>query len=217
MSNTRRNTLSILFLLVCLSSFSQKKDSISNPLEQLFQESFDSTISYHGYSNWGEKGDYYFIGKKNDSIYYYRYFNPRNQSPKLQFGPLNSKIYTSYYFYLYNRKHIYNPYLNFDDKFFFVKSEKLSGSLWESIQKINLWDMVDENNENLFRSRMIIMDGGEYVFKLITNNEVKKLYYISPEDYPINDINKVRNRINEVIELIYIFYKNHKIEFNINQ
>jgi hypothetical protein len=207
----------IFFILLFQFGYSQTKDSISNPLEQLFQESFDSTISYHGYSNWGDNGDYYFIGKKNDSIYYYRYFNPINQSQKLHFFPLNSKIYISYNFYLYNRNHIYNPYLKLDDKFFFVKSEKLSGSLWESIQKINLWDMVDENNENLFKSRMIIMDGGEYVFKLITNNEVKKLYYISPEDYPINDINKVRNRINEVIELIYIFYKNHKIEFNINQ
>lgn len=213
------NKVFLVSILICFSfiGYSQTKDSISNPLEKLFQDSFDSTISYHGYSNWGDNGEYFFIGKKNDSIYYYRYYNPISQSPKLQFGPRNSKIYTKYYFYLYDRKHNGNSYLTFDDKFFFVKSEKLSGSLWESIQKINLWNMVDEYNDDLLKSRIIILDGGEYVFKLITNKEVKKLYYISPEDYPKNDTNKVRNRINEVIDLIYIFYKNHKIEFNINQ
>ena len=206
-----------IYILFCFFGFAQKKDSISNPLEQLFQDSFDSTISLHSYSDLKDRGEYFFIGKKNDTIYYYRYYKPIKQSPKLQFGPKNSKIYYSYYGYMHKSEHLYNPKLEFDDKFFYVFSEHSVGSLWESIQKINLWNMVDEYDSKLIKSRNIIMDGMEYDFKLITRNEVIKLHYISPEDYPINDSNKVRNEINHIIDFIHQFYNNHKVEFTINQ
>lgn len=208
--------LSILVFLGIIGN-SQTKDSISNPLEQLFQDSFDSTISIHSYSDLKDRGEYFFIGKKNDTIYYYRYFKPIKQSPKLQFGPKNSKIHYNYYGYMYKSEHLYNPKLEFDDKFFFVYSEQSVGSLWGSIQKINLWNMVDENDKTLIKTRNIIMDGMEYDFKLITKNDVIKLHYISPEDYPISNSNKVRNEINHIIDLIYEFYNFHKVEFTTNQ
>ena len=208
--------LSILVFSV-LTGYSQIKDSISNPLEQLFQDSFDSAFSLHSYSDLKDRGEYFFVGKKNDTIYYYRYFNLIKQSPRLQFGPKNSKIYYNYYGYMYKSEHLYNPKLEFDDKFFYVYSEHSVGSLWEDIQKTNLWNLVDEYDSKLIKSRNIIMDGMEYDFKLFTYKDVIKLHYISPEDYPTNDTNKVRNQINHIIDLIYQFYEKHKVEFIINQ
>ena len=195
-----------------IKSYSQTKESISNELEEIFQKSFDSTIIFHTYSNWGDSGEYFFIGKKNDTIYYYRYFSPIKQLSNKHYGPKNSVIDGLYYYNKFYRYHKPFNNLNLNDKFYWIYSEKTKGSLWERIQNFNMWKMVDEEDEYLRKSAIGITDGGECLFKLITNKELVKLYYYSPWDYPIKESNKVRNQIKLVVEWIYDFYKNHKLE-----
>jgi len=206
-----------IFLFLILSFFridvySQTIDSISNPLEKVFQTSFDSTISFHTYSAWGDNGEYFFMGKKNDTIYYYRYFNPIKTLRK-NVGPyesiLSQSLLSNHYKYL---RSDYYKTISIDDRFFWVFTEISKGSLWENIQNENMWNLVE--NKNI---KQLSQDGSEYEFKLITQNKVIKLYYYSPEDYPISDLYHVQNRINEVVKWINNFYKNHQIKFTSNQ
>lgn len=51
--------------------YSQKYDTISNPLEKFFQDNYDSTIIYHLNSNTKENKKYYILSRKGDKLYYY--------------------------------------------------------------------------------------------------------------------------------------------------
>ncbi len=45
--------------------YSQKIVSVSNPLEKVLQNDFDSTIIYSIHSNWDNSPNYFIISKKN--------------------------------------------------------------------------------------------------------------------------------------------------------
>jgi|694.fasta_scaffold76521_9 hypothetical protein len=202
----------LFFSFFRIGVYSQTIDSISNPLEKVFQTSFDSTISFHAYSAWGDKGEYFFIGKKSDTIYYYRYFNPIKNLKK-NIGPYESSLSQS----LKNNhyKYIGSDYyktINIDDRFFWVFTEISKGSLWAKIQNENMWNLVENK-----KIKQLSFDGSEFEFKLITQDKVIKLYYYSPEDYPISELYHVQNRVNEVVKEIYNFFKKHQIEFTSNQ
>lgn len=190
-------------------------DSISNQLEDLFQKSFDSTIVFYSRSTFGVnyESDYFFFGKKNDSIFYYRYFSPIEESKKRRFGPKGSLIDELYF----NKKIIFNNVpiyynLTLDDKFFFIYSEPLKKSLWERIQNDNLWNLNENEDEIKKQSVEETSDGPFYTYRLITKVEVRKLYLYTPEDYPISNIFHLRNRLSDVTKWIRDFYSNHKLE-----
>jgi hypothetical protein len=211
--------LSILMFLGMIG-YSQTIDSISHPLEKVFQSSFDSTICFYPYHGWDTKVERFFIGKKDDTIYYYCYSKLIKQSRKNKFGPDDSMIerLLSYY----NSNSIPKPSnykkMDIDDRFFWVFTETSKGSLWEKIQNENLWEL-SENTKEIDKQPPVelISHPPQYSFKLITHDKVIQLSYISPEEYPISNLYHVRNRITEVINWIDDFYKNHKVEFTLNQ
>ena len=57
----------ILLLSILMSfgmvGYSQKVVSVSNPLEKILQNDFDSTIIYSTYSNWDISPNYFIISK----------------------------------------------------------------------------------------------------------------------------------------------------------
>ena len=151
MSLRIRNTLSILFLLVCLNSYSQTKDSISNPLEKFFHDNFDSTIFYHTFSYFKNNPDFYIVGKKDDTIYYYHYDKHPTQEPSKLSGPFKSGLQMFFVNRFINNRRfskIY-PKIDLDDNFFWVNTEVSKGSLWERIQTENLWNFIDDRSELL--------------------------------------------------------------------
>ena len=64
-----------IILNLSLNGLSQKIISASNPLEEILQKDFDSTILY-SYSNRGYTHNYLIIAKKDSSVYFYRYSSP---------------------------------------------------------------------------------------------------------------------------------------------
>jgi len=210
--------LTLLLGLLLLSGYSQKIDSVSNPLEKFFQENYDSTIFYHTYSYFKNNPDFYIVGKKDDTIYYYHYDKHPTQGPTKMIGPFKSGL-TKFFvnrFINNNRFSKVYPIINLDDNFFWVNTEVLKGSLWEKIQSENIWNLVDDRSE-LLRNEPSpdILDGGGCSFKLITNNKVISLSYWVPQVYSKDERNHVRNRIVEIGNLLNDYYSTHKIQFEV--
>lgn len=214
----------ILLLSVLMSfgvvGYSQTIDSISNPLEKVFQSSFDSTICFYPYYGLDTKVERFFIGKKGDTIYYYSYSKLIKQSRNNKVGPKDSMIERLLRYNNSNNSPKSSNYktVDIDDRFFWVFNEISKGSLWVKIQNENLWELIEytkeiDNQPNFeFES-----ETPQYIFKLITRDKVIKLDYSSLEKYPISNLYHVRYRITKVINWINNFYKNHKVEFTINQ
>ena len=211
--------LILVIVFYCFLGYSQKMDTISNPLEKVFQENYDSTIFYHSYSVFEDNPDFYIVGKKDDTIYYYHYYISPTQYPTKENGPFNSDIRKLFMNrYLNNRRNnriskIYSK-IDLDDNFFWVTTEVSKGSLWEMIQNENIWNFVDDRNEKL-KNEVIanVIDGGGCYFKLITRDKVTFLSYWVPGVYPENNKNHIRNRIIEIESLINKFYSTHKIQY----
>lgn len=190
-------------------------DTISNQLEKIFQESFDSTIIYYPTSTFGLVNDreFFFIGKKNDSIYYYRYFSPIDETNNRKFGPKGSLIDK-----LFNKRNFYKKItfyhnLTFDDRFYLIYSESSKGSLWEKIQSDNIWNLSENESEIKVEGVEETSDGPYYTYRLITKGEVYQIYLYYPEDYPISKIFHLRNRISDVTKWVKEFYSNHKLDY----
>ncbi len=218
MSLRIRNTLSILFLLVCLNSYSQTKDSISNPLEKFFHDNFDSTIFYHTFSYFKNNPDFYIVGKKDDTIYYYHYDKHPTQEPSKLSGPFKSGLQMFFVNRFINNRRfskIY-PKIDLDDNFFWVNTEVTKGSLWEKIQTENLWNFVDDRSELLKNEPSLdVLDGGGCSFKLITTDKVISLSYWNPDVYPKDNKNHIRNKIVEIGGLLNDYYSTHKIKYGV--
>jgi hypothetical protein len=211
--------LTTLILFFCFNSYSQTKDTISNPLEKVFQSSFDSTICFYPYYGLDTKVERFFIGKKGDTIYYYSYSKLIKQSRKNKVGPKDSMIERLLRYNNSNNSPQPSNYktMDIDDRFFWVFNEISKGSLWVKIQNENLWELIENTKEIDNQPNFELeSDTPLYIFKLITRDKVIKLDFSSLEKYPISNLYHVRYRITKVINWINDFYKNHKVEFIIN-
>ena len=212
--------LSILMFLGMVV-FSQKYDTISNPLEKFFQDNYDSTIIYHLNSNTKENKKYYILSRKGDKLYYY----------------LCDSVFIS------DRKNTdknLDQYVNRNDKgdnyLHLIYSDLITNkeSVWDENHRINLWNIIDDKNdierENykikkftskgekeihtlIYKSRK----GEKHFFKLITNNKIIKLEYneLFISDYVNESI--TRKNIGNLILYINMVFNTHKFEFNTNQ
>ena len=203
--------LSILMFLGMVV-FSQKYDTISNPLEKFFQDNYDSTIIYHLNSNTKENKKYYILSRKGDKLYYYLcdsvFISDRKNTDKNldQYVVRNDKG---------------NNYLHL------IPSDSISNkeSFWYEIQKINLWNIIDDKNDierEDYKKKKFISKGQKEIhtliyksrkdekhfFKLITNNKIIKLEYneLFISDYVNESI--TRKKIGNLILLIYMVCKN---------
>lgn len=212
-----KKILIISFLLFLgIIGNSQTKDTTLNPLEKFFQENYDSTIFYHSYNVFENKPDFYIIGKKNDTIYYYHYSKIRTQQPTKLVGPYKSGLV-----HFFIRRHNNNTRLGkiqskieLDDSFYWIHREVSEGSIWEKIQSENIWNFIDDNNPILSKEVFKdVIDGRGCYFRLITNDNVTSISYWNPDVYPLNTKNHIRNRIVEIESILSNFYKNHEIKY----
>ena len=203
--------LSILMFLGMVV-FSQKYDTISNPLEKFFQDNYDSTIIYHLNSNTKENIKYYILSRKGDKLYYYLcdsvFISDRKNTDKNldQYVKRNDKG---------------NNYLHL------IPSDSISNkeSFWYEIQKINLWNIIDDKNDIVredYKKKKFTSKGQKEIhtliyksrkdekhfFKLITNNKIIKLEYneLFISDYVNESI--TRKKIGDLILLIHMVCKN---------
>lgn len=65
--------LTTLILFFCFNSYSQTKDSISNPLEKFFQENYDSTIMIEQKNITNGNFQIIIISRKGNKLYNYQY------------------------------------------------------------------------------------------------------------------------------------------------
>jgi hypothetical protein len=153
----RKINILLTILLITNFAFSQKNVQVLSPLESYFQKNFDSTIIYHSYGNWDNTLNLYILAKKDDTIYYYRYFKPFNQSLSGRVGPsksdLHKKLYTRYY---ENQPLKFNfKKMDIDDSFFWVYTEQHIGSFWEQVQAENIWNYLDDSSDLLKKAKCL--------------------------------------------------------------
>jgi hypothetical protein len=191
---------------------SQTNDTISNPLEKYFQDNYDSTIIYYLNSNTKENKKYYILSRKGDKLYYYLYDSVFISDRKNTDKNLDQYV---------KRNDKGNNYLHL------IPSDTITNkeSFWSKIQKINLWNIIDDKNDierEDYKKKKFTSKGQKEIhtliyksrkdekhfFKLITNNKIIKLEYneLFISDYVNESI--TRKKIGDLILLIYMVCKN---------
>ena len=214
--------LSIL-VIFGINGYSQKIVSVSNPLEEYFQKNYDSTIFL--YKSNSVEPFIYIISKKGNKLYNYRYIYTTYEDLGLSYneyevGPLNKElkdVFTSrlekfkktkpsinQYFRFYNTDSISNLRIDYYGK----KNGKgeITNPLWLILQNLNIWNLVDESNEEYRKSNNSISfnkSGKKDIFVLITKGQVKKLEYLEL-DRPFNEKEERRKKVSEIIERIWM-------------
>ena len=150
--------LSSLMFIVVLG-YSQKKVSVSNPLEKFFQENYDSTVFLYGTTY--TLPHIYILSKKGNKLYNYGYFYRTIEDLGLsgsvkEVSPLNGKLKI----YFKNRIEKYkNSKPSINQYFTYISTDSISGlisnknylveskPLWLRLQEINIWSLLGENND----------------------------------------------------------------------
>lgn len=217
----RKVLLLLILMFFGIVGYSQTNDTISNPLEKFFQENYDSTIIYHLKSTKKENIKYYILSRKGDNFYYYLYNSVY----------LRDSINTDK-----NLDQFSKSIFEGDNYLHLIPSDTITNkeSFWSKIQKINLWNIIDDKNDIeredykkkkftskgqkeihtlIYKSRK----GEKHFFKLITNNKIIKLEYneLFISDYVNESI--TRKKIGDLILYIYMVFDTHKFEFKTNQ
>jgi hypothetical protein len=205
MKSMRKIVLLSIFVFFGIVGYSQKIVSVSNPLEKILQNDFDSTILLSTYGGWDMRPNYYILSKKDSLVYFYsysgnnrRYWGRRRSPIKSE---LSSKMISSD---LEINKII--PDINSYFKWFDTKLS--SESIWLEIQKYNLWNFIDDDNiERKSRFTCGVTDGVYSEYKLITKNQVIKLTYFEPFELNKCEYNKFRDDISKIDKTILEFFK----------
>ena len=191
---------------------SQTNDTISNPLEKFFQDNYDSTIIYYLNSNTKENKKYYILSRKGVKFYYYLY-----NSVYLRDGINTDK----------NLDQFSKSFFEGNNYLHLIPSDTITNkeSFWYEIQKINLWNIIDDKNDierEDYKKKKFTSKGQKEIhtliyksrkdekhfFKLITNNKIIKLEYneLFISDYVNESI--TRKKIGDLILLIHMVCKN---------
>ncbi len=199
--------LSIL-LIFGMVGYSQKIVSVSNPLEKIFQNDFDSTIIYSIRSNWDNSPNYFIVSKKSNVIYFYRYSINRKTYLGRDFSPMKSELSKKLIDLVVDFKSTkpdVNPY------FKWIDTKYLDSSIWREIIKYELWNLIDDRNIKIESDRQFdIYDGVDLEFKLITKDKIVQLNYYEPEFYNEHNFNQSRASIIKIEKIIRGFYENIK-------
>jgi len=204
----KRIILLAILLNMSLIGFSQKIISAKNPLEEILQNDYDSSILY-SYQNRGYYYNYLIISKKDNLVYFYRYASPlysylnfRDRAPYN--SNIRSKLDSNYIEFITTKPDI-NSY------FSWVDTKLASESIWKDISKYNLWNFIDDDKINSLVNTCdeITYDSGYEVFKLLTKDKIIELIYDDPYGKIKNcKFNQTRADIIKIQELISEFFKN---------
>jgi hypothetical protein len=203
----KRIILLAILLNMSLNGFSQKIISAENPLEEILQNNYDSSILY-SYSNRGHYYNYLIISKKDDIVYFYRYASPLKSS--FNFGdkaPYNSNIYSKL---VDNQLKFIGTKPDINSYFSWVDTKLSNESIWKEIVKYNLWEFIDDDKIDPvgYVCDEITYDNGYEVFKLLTKDKIIKLIYDDPYGKIKNcKFNQTRENIIKIQEIISEFFK----------
>ena len=197
----------LLFILVFFRKvgYSQKYDTISNPLEKIIQNNFDTTILFSSYSNWDLKPNYLIISKKDSLVYFYRYSINHRSSLGRMTSPPKSEIFSK----LISNEIEYGKTIPDVNVYFSWVDTKLSNeSIWKDITKYNLCNLIDYSKTKTSFYNCGTTDGCNDVFKLITKSEIIKLEYYDPLGMNECEFNQTREIVIKIEKVILDYFKN---------
>jgi len=196
----------IILLNISINGFTQKIILASNPLEEILQKDFDSTILY-SYSNRSYRPNYLIIAKKDSLVFFYRYSSMDKDFGSRDNAPLNSDIHSKL---ISNQLEFIETKPNINDYFSWVDTKSSSKSIWKDISKYKLWNFIDDSkiNSSLNICDEINYDMGYEVFKLLTKDKIIELIYDDPYGKIKNcKFNQTRSDIIKIQEIISRFFK----------
>ena len=194
-----------IILIISINGFTQKIISASNPLEEILQKDFDSTILY-SYSNRGYTHNYLIIAKKDSLVYFYRYSSMDKNFYSRDNAPLNSNIHSKL---ISNQLEFIETKPSINDYFSWVDTKSSNKSIWKDITKYNIWNLVDGAKLDSLDTNCetTTFDMGYEIFKLITKDKIIKLQYYDPKGQnEICKFNQTRDDIVKIEEIIFEYF-----------
>ena len=194
-----------IILNLSLNGWTQKIISASNPLEEILQKDFDSTILY-SYSNRGYRPNYLIIAKKDSLVYFYRYSSLDKNFGSRDNAPLNSDIHSKL---ISNQLEFIETKPSINDYFSWVDTKSSNKSIWKDITKYNIWNLVDGAKlDSLDTTCETTTFGMGYeIFKLITKDKIIQLQYYDPKGQnEICKFNQTRDDIVKIEEIIFEYF-----------
>ena len=195
-----------IILNLSINGLTQEIITASNPLEEILQKDFDSTILY-SYSGWKSyRPNYLIIAKKDSLVYFYRYSSPLKNNFIGDKVPYNSdtrlKLITNQLEFVETKPDI-NSY------FSWVDTKSSNKSIWKDITKYNIWNLVDGAKlDSLDTNCETELHMGYEIFKLITKDKIIQLQYYNPRG--LNEdckFNQTRDDIVKIEEIIFEYFK----------
>ena len=192
-----------IILNFSLNGFTQKIISASNPLEEILQKDFDSTILY-SYSNRSYRPNYLIIAKKDSLVYFYRYSSLDKNFYSRDNAPLNSDIHSKL---ISNQLEFIETKPSINDYFSWVDTKSSNKSIWKDITKYNIWNLVDGAKlDSLDTTCETTTFGMGYeIFKLITKDKIIQLQYYDPKGQ--NEICKFNQTLDDIIKIEEIIFE----------
>ena len=203
----KRIILLAILLNISLNGFSQKIISAENPLEEILQNNYDSSILY-SYSNPGYDYNYLIISKKDDIVYFYRYASPlKTLISSGRIAPNNSNIRSKL---VDNQLKFIGTNPDVNSYFSWVDTKLASESIWRDISKYNLWNFIDDDKIDPvgYVCDTESSHEGSEIYKLLTKDKIIKLNYYNPRG--MNEdckFNQTRDNIIKIQEIISKFFK----------
>ena len=194
-----------IILILSINGLTQKIISASNPLEEILQKDFDSTILY-SYSNRGYTHNYLIIAKKDSLVYFYRYSSMDKNFYSRDNAPLNSNIHSKL---ISNQLEFIETKPSINDYFSWVDTKSSNKSIWKDITKYNIWNLVDGAKLDSLDTtcETTTFDMGYEIFKLITKDKIIKLQYYDPKGQnEICKFNQTRDDIVKIEEIIFEYF-----------
>jgi hypothetical protein len=195
----------IILLNISINGFTQKIILASNPLEEILQKDFDSTILY-SYSNRSYRPNYLIITKKDSLVFFYRYSSMDKNFYSRDNAPLNSNIHSKL---ISNQLEFIETKPSINDYFSWVDTKSSNKSIWKDITKYNIWNLVDGSKlDSLDTNCETEFHMGYEIFKLITKDKIIELKYYNPRG--LNEdckFNQTRDDIIKIEDIIFDYFK----------
>ena len=204
----RKIVLVFILMFLGLVGYSQKIVSVSNPLEGILQNDFDSTIIYSIHSNWDNSPNYFIISKKSNVVYFYRYSKNHKSYWGRDLSPMKSELSLKL-IHLDTDFKLIKPDINAFFKWIDTKND--DSSIWTEINKYELWNLIDDRNIKIESDKNFdIFDGVDLEFKLITKDKIVQLNFYEPQFYNEHNFNQSRDNIVKIEKIIIGFYKKNE-------
>jgi hypothetical protein len=182
----------------------QKIILASNPLEEILQKDFDSTILY-SYSNRSYRPNYLIIAKKDGLVFFYRYSSMDKDFGSRDNAPLNSDIHSKL---ISNQLEFIETKPSINQYFSWVDTKLSNESIWKDIAKYNIWNLVDGTKiDSLYTNCETDFHLGYQIFKILTKNKIIQLQYYNPRGMNDCKFNQTLDNIIKIEEIISEFFK----------